>query len=66
MVTSVLLGRGIPELDAGDLRQYRDGLLQLLVLTRGNRRLARELHATLTHLRRQPSQEPFFADIPRV
>ena len=42
--------RNIPRMSVQDAREYKDALMDLLIRTKGNRRVARELFATLTHL----------------
>ncbi len=46
----VLLGNQVKSLSKNEATYYADALLATLERTRGNRRIARELHATLTHL----------------
>ena len=46
----VLLGNRVRNLSRSEAKEYAEALLMFLEKTRGNRRVARELHATLTHL----------------
>ena len=46
----VLLGTKVRSLSRSEAEDYANALLDFLEKTRGSRRIARELHATLTHL----------------
>ncbi|MCD6522708.1 MAG: hypothetical protein J7K68_03085 [Candidatus Diapherotrites archaeon] len=50
MGMKLLLGKDIKKLDYQELELYKNGLMELLVKTRGNKRLIKELQLTLTHL----------------